>query len=252
MKCCSFLFGEKKSSNSSFLPPSFPPQDTILSLEPPSLVLRSPNSSSFRTTPLPLPRLRPLALLQLQASRVLSSHPIHLREPSSTLQEPSLPKTIPPRPLSLPTTACHPAPSPAQVSNPVLDTPRLQAVLAPLHPELLTLMPGTAPLTARATLSQALATGKRGSKKYSLTQAPLKPLNLHVALTVWCGCGNLVLSVAPHPNNKVKSKYNSPTLLVSVCPVQFRPHCVSIVVASVVELAACSTLSYVSVLKNEV
>lgn len=240
------LWGEKKKSrNSSFLPPSFPPQDTVLSLEPPSLVLRSPNSSSFRTTPLPLPRPRPLALLQLQASRVLSSHPIHLREPSRTLQEPSLPKTIPPRPLSLPTTTCHPAPSPAQVTNPVLDTPHLQAVLAPLHPELLTLMPVTAPLTA--TLSQALATGKRGSKKYSVTQAPLKPLNLHVALTVWCGCGNPVLSIAPHPNSKVKSKYNSPTLLVSVCPVQFWPHCISIVVASVVELTACSTLSYVSV-----
>lgn len=165
------LWGGKKWRNPPVLipslPPSFPLQDTVLSLEPPSLALHSPNSSSFRTTRLPPPRLQPQALLQLQASRVPSSNPIHLREPSSTLQEPTLPKTIPPRPLSLPTTACHPAPSPAQDTNPVLDTPRLQALLAPLHLELLTLMPATAPPTARATLSQAPVIDKRGSEIYS-------------------------------------------------------------------------------------
>ena len=193
MNCCSHFFGK-----TSLLPLSFPLQDTVLSPEPPNLELLSPNSSSsFRTTLLPPPRLRLLALLQLQASRVPSSNPIHLREPSSTLQEPTLPKTIPPRPLSLPTTACHPAPSLAQDTSPVPDTPLLQAVLVPLHPELLTLMPATAPRTARATLSQALDTGKRGSKIFSPTQTPLKPLILHVALTVWCGCRQMVLSVAP-------------------------------------------------------
>lgn len=233
------------------LPPYLVPlQDTVLSPEPPSLDLHSPNSSSFRTTPLPLPRLRPLALLQLQASRVLSSNPIHLREPSSTLQEPSLPKTIPPRPLSLPTTTCHPAPSPAQDTNPVPDTPHLQAVLAPLHLELLTLMPVTASLTARATLSQAPATGKSGSEIYPVAQTPLKPLILHVALTVCCGCRNLVLSIAPHPNYE-GSKYKSPTLMVSICPDQFCPYYTSITSVSVVTLTAHSTLSYVSVLKSE-
>lgn len=63
-------------------------------------------------------------------------------------------------------------------------------------------MPATAPRTARATLNQALVTGKRGSKIFSVTQTPLKPLILHVALTVWCGCRNLVLSVAPYPITK--------------------------------------------------
>lgn len=235
--------GKQKILPSS-LPPLFPLQDTALSPEPPSLDLLSPNSSSsFRTMLLPPPRLRLLALLQLQASRGPSSNPIHLREPSSTLQEPTLPKTIPPRPLSLPTTACHPAPSPAQDTNPVPDTPLLQAVLVPLHPELLTPMPATAPHTASATLSQALVTSKRGSKIFSVTQTPLKPLILHVALTVWCGCRNMVLSVAPHPDNKIKSRYNTPTLMVSVCPVQFCPRRISIVFPSVVTLTVCSTLS---------
>lgn len=104
-------------------------------------------------------------------------------------------------------------------------------------------MPETAPHTARATLSQALVTGKRGSKIFSVTQTPLKPLILHVALTVWCGCRNMVLSVAPHRNDKITSKYNTPTLMVRFCPVQFCPHRISIVFPSVVTLTACSTLS---------
>lgn len=141
-------------------------QDTALSPEPLSLALHSrsrrSSSSSFRTTHLPPPRLRPLVQPQLRASRVASSSPIHLREPSSMHREASLLKTIPPRPPSLPTTACRPAPSLAQGTNPALDTPRLQAAPSPLHQELLTRMPATAPLTAKATLSQALDTGKRG------------------------------------------------------------------------------------------
>ncbi|CAF90014.1 unnamed protein product [Tetraodon nigroviridis] len=154
--------------------------DTVLSLEPPSLDLLSPNSSSsFRTTLLPPPRLRlrllVLVPLPLRASRVPSSNPTHLREPSSTLQEPTLPKTIPPRPLSLPTTACHPAPSPAQDTNPVPDTPLPQAVLVPLHPELLTPMPATVSNTARATLSQARVTGKRGSRIFFHSNPPSNP-----------------------------------------------------------------------------
>lgn len=205
-KCCNMNFcsrfsGKRKIKNSS-LPPSFPLQDTVLSPEPPSLDLLSPNSSSSsRTTHLPPPRLRLLVLLQLQASRVPSSNPIHLKEPSSTLQEPTLPKTIPPRPLSLPTTVCHLAPSPAQDTSPVPDTPLLQAVLVPLHPELLTLMPATAPRTARATLSQALVTGKRGAKIFSVTQTPLKPWILHVALF---GVGAEIWSWVLHPTPLIK------------------------------------------------
>ncbi|KAE8299109.1 Protein TFG TRK-fused gene protein [Larimichthys crocea] len=89
--------------------------------------------------------------------------PIHLREPSSNIhREPSLPKTIPPRPPSLPTTACRPAPSLARGTNPAPGTPHLQAALSPLHQELVTHTPVTAHLMARATLSQALDTGKRG------------------------------------------------------------------------------------------
>lgn len=102
-------------------------------------------------------------------------------------------------------------------------------------------MPATAPRTARATLSQALVTGKRGAKIFSVTQTPLNPFILRVALTVWCGRRNMVLSVAPHPNNKIKSKYNTPALMVSVCPVQFCPHRISIISPSVVTLTTCST-----------
>ncbi len=137
-------------------------QDTAPSLEPLSPAHHSHSSSNFRATRLPPPRLQPPVRHQLRASRVASSHLIHLREPNSIHPEPSLPKTIPPRPPSLPTTACHPAPSQAQGTSPALDTPRLQAAQSRPHQELLTHMPATAPLTVRATLSQVLDTGKRG------------------------------------------------------------------------------------------
>lgn len=146
-------------------------QGTALSLEPLSLARHS--SSSFRTTHLPPPRLPRLVRLQPQASRVASSSPIHLREPSSIHQEPSIPKTIPPRPPSLPTTACRPLPSPPQGTSPARDTPRLQAAQSPLLQELLTRTPATAPLTVRATLSQALDTGKgEDSGCYQLSNTP--------------------------------------------------------------------------------
>ncbi|CAM9225009.1 unnamed protein product, partial [Lampetra planeri] len=79
---------------------------------------RRSRSSSSRTTRLPPPRLLPPDRPQPQASRGPSSSPTHLREPSNTHQEPSLPKTIPPRPPSLPTTTWRPAPSPAQGTKP--------------------------------------------------------------------------------------------------------------------------------------
>lgn len=162
-------------------------QHTAISLEPLSLAHRSSSSSSFRTMLLPPPRLQPPARLQLQASRVASSHPIHLREPSNIHQEPSLPKTIPPRPPSLPITACRPAPSPAQDTNPVLATPRLQAAQSPPHQELLTRTLVTGPLTARATLSPALDTGKGGQQMLLILIHPSDPL-LFVAPSVWRGC----------------------------------------------------------------
>uniref|UniRef100_A0A3P8UX43 Trafficking from ER to golgi regulator n=1 Tax=Cynoglossus semilaevis TaxID=244447 RepID=A0A3P8UX43_CYNSE len=137
-----------------------------LSLELLSLALHNNNnshSSSFRTTPLQPPRLLPQVQLQpqLQASKVASKRPIHLREPNSIHQERFLPKTIHPRPLSLLTTTCHPTLSLDQQDiNPARDTVHLQPALH--HQEPLTHMPATAPHTVRATLSLVLDTGKGG------------------------------------------------------------------------------------------
>ncbi len=152
-----------------------------------------------------------------------SSSPILLREPSSIHQEPSLPKTIPPRPPSLPTTACHPAPNLAQGTNPALDSPRLRATPSPLHQELLTHTPVTAPLTARATLNQALDTGKRGQRMLLILIHTPNPLPYMWLQLFGVGAGNMVYCYAPlppHPRTNIKSKYetsNSPSLMVSVC-----------------------------------
>lgn len=204
-----FKLSDEMPFHASFITFPFSLQDTALNQEPlspaPHSLHSSSSSNSFRTTHPPPPRLlhllQPLLLLQLRASRVASSSLIHLRQPSSTHQEPSLPKTIPPRPHSPPTTACRRAPSPAQGTSPALGSPHLLA--APLHQELLTHMPATGPLMVRATLSQGLDTGKRG---LLLILHTLNPFPIMLLQLFGVGAGNFS-SVSPlvqisNPNMK--------------------------------------------------
>lgn len=156
----------------------------------------------------PPPRLQLLVQPQPQpqASRLGSSNPTNLRELNNTLQEPSLPKTILPRPPSLPTTAYHPAPSLPLHTSRAPDTPHLQATLSPLHLELLTHMPATARLMARATLNQALDIGKRGWPML-LILTHTQTLTPCVAPTVWSGWSSLLLF--PSLISNIKSKYET-------------------------------------------
>lgn len=135
-------------------------QDTVLSQEPLHLALHSHSSNSFRTTLHPPPRLQALVLPRLLAFREGSSSPIHPRELNSIHREPSLLKTIPPKPPSLPTTASHRAPSLARGINPAQGSHHLQVTLALLLLELLIPMLATVPLMGRAILNQVLDTGK--------------------------------------------------------------------------------------------